>query len=78
MHLQADGHGHRFEILPEQTYDYIDVEQAVATITSAFPEYPPDLVYFGSMIQRHRLHLARVCLHCLNLRSAMVVLNFSI
>ena len=63
VHLQADGHGHRFEILTEQAYDYIDVEQAVATITQAFPEYPPDLVYFGSMIQRQAV--SRACLFAL-------------
>lgn len=48
----GDGHTHRFEIMQQQAYDFIDGDQVMAVVAQQFPEYPPDLVYFGSLIQR--------------------------
>lgn len=47
-----DGHTHRFEIMQQQAYDFIDGDQVMTVVAQQFPEYPPDLVYFGSLIQR--------------------------
>lgn len=41
--------GHSFEILPDQAYDYIDSDTARRTIL----EHQPELIYFGSLAQRH-------------------------
>jgi fructokinase len=40
--------GHRFSILPNQAYDYIDGSAAVAAVTMA----APGIVYFGTLAQR--------------------------
>jgi fructokinase len=43
-------HGaHRFIILPDQAYDYIDSEPALAALRQAQPR----TIYFGTMAQRH-------------------------
>jgi fructokinase len=40
--------GHRFVILPEQAYDYIEREQALA----ALAQVEPETIYFGTLAQR--------------------------
>ncbi|MBQ5941599.1 MULTISPECIES: PfkB family carbohydrate kinase [unclassified Massilia] len=41
--------GHRFTILPNQAYDFIDRQQAVAAVESA----QPGILYFGTLAQRN-------------------------
>ena len=48
----ADPSSHRFEILNDQAYDYIDGKLVDALISQHFKEVPPDLIYFGTLIQR--------------------------
>ena len=43
--------GHRFTILPNQAYDFIDRAAAVASVESV----TPDIVYFGMLAQRHEV-----------------------
>ncbi|MET0267307.1 MAG: PfkB family carbohydrate kinase [Duganella sp.] len=43
------GSGHRFIILPDQAYDYIAATPALAALAQA----QPDVLYFGTMAQRH-------------------------
>lgn len=48
----ATGHrgiGHRFIILPDQAYDYVATEPALAAMAAAMPS----VLYFGTMAQRH-------------------------
>jgi fructokinase len=48
----ATGHrgiGHRFIILPDQAYDYVESEPALAAMAAA----SPSVLYFGTMAQRH-------------------------
>lgn len=48
----ATGHrgiGHRFIILPDQAYDYVQAEPALAAMAAA----SPSVLYFGTMAQRH-------------------------
>ncbi|MBC3882565.1 fructokinase [Undibacterium sp. LX40W] len=54
VHMEhgADASQHRFEILPMQAYDFIDAKQVLHLVQQRFPEDAPDLIYFGSMIQR--------------------------
>jgi fructokinase len=47
--VHRDGHGHSFEILPDQAYDHIDARAARAALV----EFLPRLVYFGTLAQRH-------------------------
>ncbi|HWO99105.1 MAG TPA: PfkB family carbohydrate kinase [Methylococcus sp.] len=49
VRVHIDRHGHSFEILPNQAYDYIDAD-AARTATVGFR---PRLVYFGTLVQRH-------------------------
>lgn len=49
VHIEEDGH--RFEIPPDQAYDFIDVNDASKAALSAAPE----LIYFGSLAQRHEV-----------------------
>jgi len=51
IHLGENGHGHRFEILADQAYDFIDPVTAAAAVSSV----EPDLVYFGTLAQRNHL-----------------------
>ena len=46
----AQGHGHRFHILPRQAYDFIEAEAAVASLVAAGPD--PGVIYFGTLAQR--------------------------
>ncbi|MBC3874632.1 PfkB family carbohydrate kinase [Undibacterium flavidum] len=46
---------HRFEILNDQAYDYIDAEIIDDLLEKYFHEAPPDLIYFGSLIQRNEV-----------------------
>lgn len=55
----ADGQGHRFIILPDQAYDYIDTAPALAALEAARPA----TLYFGTLAQRHPR--ARTSLHAL-------------
>lgn len=48
-----DPSSHSFEILPEQAYDFIDQVQTLNVVRQHFVEAAPDLIYFGSMIQRN-------------------------
>lgn len=41
--------GHRFTILPNQAYDFIDRQQAVAAVENA----QPGILYFGTLAQRN-------------------------
>ena len=41
-------HAHRFEIVPEQAWDFIDPEMACAQAV----DHRPDWIYFGSLAQR--------------------------
>lgn len=43
------GIGHRFIILPDQAYDYVATEPALAALAAAMPS----VLYFGTMAQRH-------------------------
>lgn len=43
------GSGHRFIILPDQAYDYVAAAPALAALAQAQPE----VLYFGTMAQRH-------------------------
>ena len=43
--------GHRFTILPNQAYDFIDRAAAVASVDSV----TPGIVYFGMLAQRHEV-----------------------
>lgn len=51
VQVHIDGKGHRFEILPEQAYDYI--HPAVARMTAL--SVHPALVYFGTLSQRNEM-----------------------
>ena len=48
VHLKEGG-GHNFEILPQQAYDFINADIARQVMQSL----QPDLVYFGTLAQRH-------------------------
>jgi fructokinase len=41
--------GHRFIILPDQAYDYVETAPALAALATA----QPGVIYFGTMAQRH-------------------------
>ncbi len=47
--VERDNGGHRFIILPDQAYDYIATAPALAALAEAAPE----VIYFGTMAQRH-------------------------
>ncbi len=53
MEKHGDASSHRFEILPQQAYDYIDSASCEEVLTTVFAETPPDLIYYGSLIQRN-------------------------
>jgi fructokinase len=46
--VEQDDDGHRFTILPDQAYDHIDADAALAAIRAA----APGLLYFGTLAQR--------------------------
>jgi fructokinase len=46
--VEQDEQGHRFDILPDQAYDHIDADAALAALATAAPE----LLYFGTLAQR--------------------------
>ncbi|NVM79571.1 fructokinase [Duganella sp. SG902] len=47
--VERDAGGHRFIILPDQAYDYIEAAPAL----QALAEAQPKVIYFGTMAQRH-------------------------
>ncbi|MBR7801098.1 PfkB family carbohydrate kinase [Undibacterium fentianense] len=47
-----DASSHRFEILRDQAYDFIESQAVQSILAEYFSEVPPDLIYFGSLIQR--------------------------
>ncbi len=47
-----DNSSHRFEILPDQAYDYIDQDAAQQAVATYCQHQPADLIYFGSLAQR--------------------------
>ncbi|MFO7579858.1 MAG: carbohydrate kinase [Nitrosomonas halophila] len=49
VRVEFGENGHSFEILPDQAYDFID-PAAAAKVASSIQ---PDLVYFGTLAQRH-------------------------
>ncbi len=51
MEQGGDASHHRFEILANQAYDFIDAKPILQLVQRQFPEDAPDLIYFGSMIQ---------------------------
>lgn len=44
---------HRFHILGDQAYDYIDAQLVTTLMEKYYQDTPPDLIYFGSLIQRN-------------------------
>lgn len=53
-----DGAAHRFEVLNDQAYDYIDADIIDNLLEKYFHETPPDLIYFGTLIQRNEVSQA--------------------
>ncbi len=51
VQVSIEHDGHRFEILPQQAYDYIKVGEVHKAIHSVNPE----LIYFGTLAQRHEI-----------------------
>jgi len=47
--VERDAGGHRFIILPDQAYDYVEAAPALQALTDAQPQ----VIYFGTMAQRH-------------------------
>jgi fructokinase len=47
--VERSATGHRFIILPDQAYDYVAAEPALAALEAL----PPAVIYFGTMAQRH-------------------------
>lgn len=47
--VERNADGHRFIILPDQAYDYVETAPALA----ALAELQPRVIYFGTMAQRH-------------------------
>ena len=47
--VERAARGHRFTILPNQAYDFIEREAALAALEAA----QPDIVYFGTLAQRN-------------------------
>ncbi len=47
--IHVENGGHRFEIIPEQAYDFIEAGAACETVRLT----QPNLVYFGTLAQRH-------------------------
>lgn len=47
--VERNAGGHRFIILPDQAYDYVDTAPALAALAAAQPE----VIYFGTLAQRH-------------------------
>ena len=52
---QQDHATHRFEILADQAYDYIDQQQAVDAVTTYCQGRTDGIFYFGSLIQRSQI-----------------------
>lgn len=52
---QLDHAIHRFEILADQAYDYIDQQQAVDAVTTYCQGRTDGIFYFGSLIQRSQM-----------------------
>ena len=50
--VERSARGHRFTILPNQAYDFIDREQAQAAL-DALAGAQPRIFYFGTLAQRH-------------------------
>ncbi|WP_343728215.1 PfkB family carbohydrate kinase [Duganella sp.] len=48
--VERDAGGHRFIILPDQAYDYVEAAPALKALADA----QPDVIYFGTMAQRHQ------------------------
>lgn len=51
-----DGTGHRFIILPDQAYDYVETAPALSALAAAAPA----VIYYGTMAQRHAQSRATV------------------
>ena len=47
--VERNADGHRFIILPDQAYDYVETAPALAALSAA----QPAVIYFGTMAQRH-------------------------
>ncbi|MYM33648.1 fructokinase [Duganella sp. FT94W] len=47
--VERNADGHRFIILPDQAYDYVETAPALAALAAARPR----VIYFGTMAQRH-------------------------
>lgn len=47
--VERNAAGHRFIILPDQAYDYVQAASALAALAQAQPQ----VIYFGTMAQRH-------------------------
>lgn len=47
--VERNADGHRFIILPDQAYDYVEAAPALAALAAA----PPRVIYFGTLAQRH-------------------------
>lgn len=49
---------HRFHILRDQAYDYINAQEIANVLGKYYQDAPPDLIYFGSLIQRSEISQA--------------------
>jgi fructokinase len=49
--ISFEGDQHHFEILPDQAYDYIDQREIDSLLSDSLPE----LLYFGTLIQRNQV-----------------------
>jgi fructokinase len=47
--VERNADGHRFIILPDQAYDYVETAPALAALAATQPQ----VIYFGTMAQRH-------------------------
>jgi fructokinase len=47
--VERNADGHRFIILPDQAYDYVETAPALAALAEAQPQ----VIYFGTLAQRH-------------------------
>lgn len=69
--------GHRFLILQQQAYDYIDAVEAGNAVSLAFPRQAPGLIYFGTLAQRHAVS-RRTLVDLLKASSALKYLDLNL
>jgi len=72
VQIAMQGTSHTFDILPEQAYDYIDAEQALAILH----DNEVSLLYFGSLIERSPI--SRETLHRLRNQSLPLFVDINL